>query len=83
MYYVYLLQSASHPTQPYVGLTDNLRKRFQDHNGGRCRHTSKFRPWILVAYFAFNQRHIAVGFEKYLKSGSGRAFVKRHFGLLR
>ena len=79
MYHVYLLKSESHPKQPYVGSTRNLRQRLKDHNEGRCLHTAKFRPWILVAYFAFAQEKTAIAFEKYLKSGSGRAFINRHF----
>jgi predicted GIY-YIG superfamily endonuclease len=63
MYYVYLLKSESHPKQPYVGSTRNLRQRLKDHNEGRCLHTAKFRPWILVAYFAFAQEKTAIAFE--------------------
>src|SRR5205807_4041591 len=47
------------------GLTTNLRKRFREHNDARSAHTSKFCPWILVAYFAFLDRPHAVAFEKY------------------
>jgi hypothetical protein len=42
-------------------------------------HTAKFRPWIVKNYFAFRDREKAYAFEKYLKSGSGRAFARRHF----
>jgi predicted GIY-YIG superfamily endonuclease len=79
MYYVYLLQSESNPKQVYIGSTRDLRQRLRQHNDGRSPHTAKFRPWTLVAYFAFAQENTAVAFENYLKSGSGRAFVKRHF----
>jgi putative endonuclease len=79
MFYVYLLKSESHPKQPYVGSTRDLRQRLRDHNEGRCPHTAKFRPWTLIAYFAFLQERTAIAFEKYLKSGSGRAFINRHF----
>jgi len=79
MYYVYLLRSESHPKQLYVGSTRDLRQRLKDHNEGRCPYTAKFRHWILVAYFAFAQEKGAIAFEKYLKSGSGRAFINRHF----
>jgi putative endonuclease len=64
MQYVYLLQSHSHPQHYYVGLTADLRKRLAQHNNATSPHTKKFCPWELLAYFA---------------SGSGRAFVKRHF----
>jgi predicted GIY-YIG superfamily endonuclease len=79
MHYVYLLKSETHPKQPYVGATRDLRQRLKDHNEGRSPHTAKFRPWLLVAYFAFAQEEMAITFEKYLKSGSGRAFIRRHF----
>ena len=75
---VYLLVSISHPTQHYIGLTRDLKKRVQDHNDGRSKHTAKFAPWKLAAYFAFADEKIAVAFEQYLKSGSGKAFLKRH-----
>jgi predicted GIY-YIG superfamily endonuclease len=73
MHYVYLLRSESHPKQPYVWLTRDLRQRMKDHSEGRSPHTKKVRPWILVAYFAFAQKNMAVAFEKYLKSASGWA----------
>ncbi len=79
MHCVYLLKSQSKPKQPYVGSTRDLRRRLKDHNEGRSPHTAKFRPWILIAYFAFAEEGTAIAFEKYLKSGSGRAFIRRHF----
>ncbi len=79
MHHVYLLQSESNPRQRYIGLTRDLRQRLRQHNEGTSPHTKKFRPWILIAYFAFAQEGMAVAFEKYLKSASGCAFIKRHF----
>jgi hypothetical protein len=35
--------------------------------------------WELVTTIEFTTEASAVAFEKYLKSGSGRAFAKRHF----
>jgi predicted GIY-YIG superfamily endonuclease len=79
MHYVYLLRSASHPEQRYVGLTNDLKSRLQQHNAGESSHTSKFAPWVLHAYFAFADEQTAAEFEQYLKSGSGREFARRHF----
>lgn len=59
-------------------MTDDLKERISDHHRGSSPHTAKFRPWQLVAYFAFAERRRAVAFERYLKSGSGRAFLRRH-----
>ena len=74
--YVYILQSDVDPERFYTGLTDDLRKRIGQHNAGRIRHTSKWMPWRLKTYVAFSERSRAAEFERYLKSSSGRAFVK-------
>jgi predicted GIY-YIG superfamily endonuclease len=78
VYYVYILRSTAYPDQTYVGSTSNLRKRFAEHNAGKSIHTNKFKPWTLDAYVALPEKHLAETFERYLKSGSGREFAKRH-----
>jgi putative endonuclease len=77
MKYVYLLQSIPFPEKRYVGLSSNVEKRLNAHNQGRSSHTAKFKPWKLMAYVAFSSESRAVEFERYLKSGSGRAFADR------
>ena len=77
MHYVYLLQSLSAPKERYVGETHDLKARLADHNSGKSRHTAKYRPWKVVTYVAFGDRGQALGFERYLKSGSGHAFARR------
>ncbi len=79
MKYVYMLQSISHPKQCYIGLTSDIEKRLNAHNAGQSPHTAKFKPWKLTNYFAFSDESKAAAFEKYLKTGSGRAFVSKHF----
>jgi putative endonuclease len=66
MYYVYLLESEALPDQRYVGLSSDLKQRFQDHNTGKSPHTAKYRPWRLVTYVAFSNRQKALEFERYL-----------------
>lgn len=78
MKYVYLLKSLADTEERYVGLTTDLKKRLAAHNAGQSDHTAKHRPWKVVAYFAFDDEKRAIAFEKYLKSGSGRAFANRH-----
>jgi putative endonuclease len=78
MYYVYILRSLSHPKQTYVGLTRDLRARVAQHNAGKSAHTSKFVPWALAGYIALPDESLAIRMEKYLKSGSGHSFAKRH-----
>ena len=79
MFYTYLIESLSLAGKRYVGHTANLKQRVTDHNAGRCPHTSKFRPWKLKVYVAFETLEQAKKFETYLKSGSGHAFAVRHF----
>ena len=79
MFYTYILRSLSHPDQRYIGSTSDLKSRLIKHNSGEVPHTSKFKPWKIEAYFAFENNEKAVAFEAYLKTGSGHAFAKRHF----
>ena len=77
--FVYVIRSSMFPTRYYIGLTDDVVRRLTVHNSGGSSHTAKLRPWELVAAIEFTNEPSAVAFEKYLKSGSGRAFAKRHF----
>ena len=79
MHYVYLLSSASHAGQRYVGMTGDLKARLKFHNADLSVHTAKYLPWKLVAYFAFEEERKAQRFEYYLKSGSGKAFANQRF----
>ena len=76
MKYVYILQSVTAPDRFYTGITDDLDARLSKHNAGEIAHTSKYRPWRVKTYIAFADEDRALAFEKYLKSGSGRAFAK-------
>ena len=75
MKYVYILQSLA-GEHFYTGITDDLDARPAKHSSGEVAHTSKFRPWRIKSYVAFTDEARAFAFEKYLKSGSGRAFAK-------
>ncbi|MDK2849323.1 MAG: putative endonuclease [Desulfuromonadales bacterium] len=77
MHYVYLIRSKLFPEQTYIGLASDLQKRLAAHNSGQSSHTKKYKPWELVTYIGFVKEEKAVAFEKYLKSGSGRAFARK------
>ena len=76
MYYVYGLCCKD---GYYIGCTDNLKERIERHQKGYVPATTDRRPIKLKFYFAISDRYKAFEFEKYLKSGSGRAFIKKHF----
>jgi putative endonuclease len=73
MKYVYILESET-GEHFYVGITDDFADRLKVHNSGHVPHTSKYRPWKLRTFIAFEDDKRAFAFEKYLKSASGRAF---------
>ena len=78
--FVYILRSDSDPDRYYVGRTSNVDERLAWHNDGPCGYSRRHRPWSVVVSLEFPDESPAARFEKYLKSGSGRAFAKRHFG---
>ena len=75
MYYVYSLQCKD---GYYIGCTDNLKNRLDRHQKGYVPATAKRLPVKLDFYFVIKDKYKAFQFEKYLKSGSGRAFIKKH-----
>ena len=77
--FVYVLQSITDNKRYYSGLTTDVTTRLAVHNSGGSQHTAGLRPWRLVVALEFGTEASAVAFEKYLKTGSGRAFAKRHF----
>jgi predicted GIY-YIG superfamily endonuclease len=75
MYYVYSLKCRD---GYYIGCTDDLKKRLERHQKGQVPATVNRLPVELDFYFAVNDKYKAFEFEKYLKSGSGRAFLNKH-----
>jgi len=76
MQVVYILKCAD--GNRYIGCTENIEERLKRHNDGYVPATEKRRPVDLVTYVAFDNKYKAFEFEKYLKSGSGRAFINKH-----
>jgi putative endonuclease len=76
--YVYILASQANAAVHYTGITRDLEQRMLEHNQGNCPHTSQHRPWRIVTAIACKSESKARPLEKYLKSGSGREFARRH-----
>ena len=77
-YYVYMLSDVATRTHHYVGMTEDIENRLAKHNAGQVPHTSKFAPWTIDAAIAVRDKTTAAQLERYLKSGSGRAFANKH-----
>jgi predicted GIY-YIG superfamily endonuclease len=76
--FVYVLRTDELPPRYYTGVTSDVGRRHAEHNAGNCVHTAKYRPWSVDVVVEFADERRAVGFERYLKSGSGVAFARRH-----
>jgi putative endonuclease len=77
MYYVYVMRSINYSQQLYKGYTTSVIQRIKTHNKGADSHTAKFKPWKLIFYAGFIEKKQALEFEKYLKSASGIAFMRK------
>ncbi|MBI5071701.1 GIY-YIG nuclease family protein [Candidatus Falkowbacteria bacterium] len=82
MYYTYVLQSLK-DYKLYIGFTDNLRKRFWEHQTGKVTATKNRRPLKLVYYEACLDKKSAIKREKYFKTGFGRRYLKERLRLLK
>ena len=75
MYYTYVLRSQN-DDKWYTGSTNNLRKRFNEHNSGKNRSTKGRGPFQMIYYEACINEHDARVRETYLKTGMGKRFIK-------
>ena len=78
MYCTYILKSLKVPGAIYIGYTSDLRSRLARHNSSQNSGYSKiYAPWEVESYTAFNEEADAKRFEVYLKSSSGKAFMRK------
>jgi len=80
IHFVYVLQCLTDKTL-YIGSTKDIDWRFIQHELKQSKYTNKKENWVLIYYSVFigkDAKNKALKFEKYLKSGSGRQFIKRH-----
>ena len=75
-WYVYVLRSAK-DSQFYIGSTNNLARRLQQHERGENISTAKRRPLILLFFEAHTSKNDALRREKYFKTTKGRATLKQ------
>jgi len=77
MHHVVYLIEDSNDKSWHIGFTTNLKQRLKDHQNKRSPHTSKKENWKLVYAEMYLNKFDALGREKFLKSGSGRKFLKK------
>ncbi|QQS44236.1 GIY-YIG nuclease family protein [Candidatus Roizmanbacteria bacterium] len=75
-YYTYVLESTINGTL-YIGWTTDLVHRIEEHNNKNVTSTKRYVPWVVVYYEACRSKKGAIEREKQLKTGFGRAYLKR------
>ena len=75
-WYVYILRSNVRKFL-YVGSTNDLKRGLIEHNNGLVQSTKAYRPLQIVAYVAVETESKARELEKYFKTGSGKAILKK------
>ena len=77
MFYVYILKS-KRDHRLYIGSTNDLRRRFAEHNNGQVRSTKSRTPFELRYYEAYFSEEDARHRERSLKKdGNALAQLKR------
>ncbi|KPJ55446.1 hypothetical protein AMJ49_07155 [Parcubacteria bacterium DG_74_2] len=78
MFVVYTLKSKV-ARKSYVGLTNNIERRLKEHNSGKHFYTKRHLPWVIIYKEEFDSFEKARKREKFLKSTTGRRFLKKLF----
>ena len=76
MNYVYILQSEV-DNSFYIGFTENLEKRVEQHNNGESIYTSRKIPWKLVYFEEMSSKTEAIKRERFLKAQKNKIFYQR------
>lgn len=74
MYFTYVLRRDQ---MFYVGFTQDLKLRFEQHNEGLVESTRDRRPLKLIYYEAGLDQKDAIRREKYLKTYHGKMYLKK------
>ena len=75
MIYVYVLGNSYNKI--YIGSTNNLKRRVFEHKNKECKYTRNWDKILVIACFVILDSIKARKFEFYLKSGSGREFLRK------
>ena len=78
MWTVYVLESLT-KKRLYIGMSENLNRRVDEHNSGKVFSTKGFRPWQIIHTEEYPDSQTARKREKYLKSGYGKMWLKQKY----
>ena len=75
MFFVYILRS-TRDDKLYVGYTNNVRRRLEEHSLGKVAITKNRRPFKLIYLEGYLNQQDATTREKFFKTGWGRTHLK-------
>jgi len=81
MYFVYILFSIRFK-KTYVGISNDIVRRLEEHNRGYSLYTNRYKPWIVIYKEKCENRIIARAKERYFKSSSGRRWMRRYIDII-
>jgi putative endonuclease len=80
MFFIYIIKSEK-DGRLYKGFTTDIERRLKEHNSGKTKSSSPYKPWKLVYTEEVESREQARKREKYFKSGIGREYLKNNLDL--
>jgi putative endonuclease len=78
MHYLYILLNET-KTRTYTGVADDVEKRLNQHNAGRVKSSSQYRPYKVIHTESFQTLKEARQKETFYKSATGRRRIKEMF----
>ena len=75
MFTVYILQSLI-TGRYYVGHTDDLSRRIEEHNTGQAKYTRRGKPWRVVYTEKYQSRTMAMKREREIKGKKSRKYIQ-------
>ncbi len=74
-YFLYILRSKKDGKR-YIGITENIERRLDEHQRGHVKSTRNRRPLELIYQEKFCNKQDAALRERFFKMGKGREFLK-------
>jgi putative endonuclease len=76
MFFEYILQSLI-SSRYYVGHTDEIARRVQEHNTGMAKYTRRDKPWKLVYVENYTTRSAAMKRELEIKRKKSKKYIEK------
>jgi putative endonuclease len=81
MFTVYILYSQAFDSF-YIGYSQDIERRIDEHNAGLTQSTKAKRPWKIVYTEQLPDFKSAVARERFLKNQKNKSFYKRISGMI-